>query len=161
VEEATAPGSSITSKFSITPALCYEVLFPQIVAHRRSPESLAILNLADDSWVSGEMATRQLSRFAAFRAIEQRLTLIRVAHGGLSSVVDEFGVTQLELPLDQWAHARVIVRASLPPTRLERAALIALPLSTGCGVWWMLGAWARRTSARPNRKTTEAKETPS
>jgi apolipoprotein N-acyltransferase len=161
VEEATAPGSSITSKFSITPALCYEVLFPQIVAHRRSPESLAILNLADDSWVSGEMATRQLSRFAAFRAIEQRLTLIRVAHGGLSSVVDEFGQTQLELPLDRWTHARVIVRGSVPPTGLERAALIGLPLSTGCGVWWMLGAWTGRTPARANRETTEAKETPS
>ena len=161
VQEATAPGSSLTASFSLTPALCYEVLFPQIVAARRSPESLAILSLADDSWVSGEMATRQLVDFAAFRAIEQRITLIRVAHGGLSHVVGAFGRTQLELPLNQWAHARVTVRASAPPTRLEQAVLFGLPLSTGCGVGWMLAGWARRTRGGGKRGSLESKGAPS
>jgi len=161
VQEATAPGTSLTASFSITPVLCYEVLFPKIVARRRSPESLAILSLADDSWVSGEMATRQLVDFAAFRAIEQRMTLIRVAHGGLSSVIDEFGRTQLELPPDQWAHATVAVRASLPPSLLEQATLIALPLSTGWGVWWMLALWTRKTPGGAKRDAREPKETPS
>jgi apolipoprotein N-acyltransferase len=158
VEEAAALGSALPAKFSITPALCYEVLFPQIVAARRSPDSLAILNLADDSWVRGETATRQLADFAAFRAIEQRVTLIRVAHGGLSAVVDPFGRTLLELPLDQWAHARVSVRASPPPTGSEKAALIALPLSTGGGVWWILAAWGRKNRLRSKRDTSEPKE---
>ena len=161
VQEATAAGTSLTARFSLTPVLCYEVLFPQIVARRRSPESLAILNLADDSWVSGEMATRQLVDFAAFRAIEQRMTLIRVAHGGLSSVVDEFGRTQLELPPDRWAHATVAIRASVPPLLLEQAALIGLPLSTGWGVWWLLAVCARKTPGGAMRETSEPKETPS
>jgi apolipoprotein N-acyltransferase len=134
------------------------VLFPQIVARRRSPESLAILSLADDSWVSGEMATRQLADFAAFRAIEQRITMIRVAHGGLSRVIDEFGRTQLELPPDQWAHARVPIRVSPPPTLREQAALIGLPLSTGCGVWWLLALWARKTPGGPEGDVHAPKE---
>jgi len=159
VQEDPSPGSSLTAGFTITPALCYEVLFPRVVARRRSPESLAILSLADDSWVRGKMATRQLADFAAFRAIEQRLTLVRVAHGGLSEVVDPFGRTQLELPLDQWAHARVTVRASAPPGLAEQAALIALPLSTGSGVWWLLAVWARRTRGEAKRGTREPKET--
>jgi apolipoprotein N-acyltransferase len=155
VEENAAPGDALTERFSLSPALCYEVLFPQIVAARRSPESLAILNLADDSWVSGKRVSQQLADFAAFRAIEQRLMLIRLAHGGLSRVVDEFGRTRLELPPDQWAQARVTVRASPPPTVFERATLIALPLSTGAGVWWaLLGsrALARRRRGSPGRK---------
>ena len=160
VQEAPSPGTSLSAAFSLTPALCYEVLFPQIVAARRSPESLAILSLADDSWVSGETATRQLADFAAFRAIEQRMTLIRVAHGGLSRVVDEFGRTQLELPPDRWAHARVAVRVSAPPLRLEQATLIGLPLSTGWGVWWLLGLWPRRTPGKAKRRASEAEETP-
>ena len=153
VQEASDPGGSLGAGFSLTPALCYEVLFPRVVAQRRSPESLAILSLADDSWVSGEMATRQLADFAAFRAIEQRMTLIRLAHGGLSEVVDPYGRAQLELPLDQWAHARVTVRASALPALREQAALIALPLATGFGVWWMLGGWERRSATRANRET--------
>jgi apolipoprotein N-acyltransferase len=148
VEEAAAPGGSLALRFSLTPALCYEVLFPQVVAARRSPESLAILNLADDSWVTGKRVSRQLADFAAFRAIEQRLTLIRVAHGGLSRVVDEFGRTRLELPADQWAQATVTVRASPPPTVFERAALIALPLSTGAGVWWALATGSQALARR-------------
>jgi apolipoprotein N-acyltransferase len=144
VQEAQAPGTSLTAGFSVAPALCYEVLFPQVVARRRSRESLAILNLADDSWVRGDMVTRQLADFAAFRAIEQRITMIRVAHGGLTRVIDEFGRTQLELPKDQWAHARVSIRESPPPSLSEQTAQIGLPLSTGCGVWWLLAACSGR-----------------
>jgi apolipoprotein N-acyltransferase len=156
VEENAAPGDALTERFSLSPALCYEVLFPQIVAARRSPESLAILNLADDSWVSGKRVSQQLADFAAFRAIEQRLMLIRLAHGGLSRVVDEFGRTRLELPPNQWAQARVSARATPPPTLFERAALIALPLSTGAGVWCALQlggtALARRRRGSPGTK---------
>jgi apolipoprotein N-acyltransferase len=156
VEESAAAGGALTHRFSLSPALCYEVLFPQVVAARRSPESLALLNLADDSWVSTKRVSRQLADFAAFRAIEQRLMLIRLAHGGLSRVVDEFGRTRLELPPNQWAQARVSARATPPPTLFERAALIALPLSTGAGVWCALQlggtALARRRRGSPGTK---------
>jgi len=45
-------------------------------------QSVAIVNLADDSWVAGEVVDAQLIAAASFRAIEQRLTLVRVSHGG-------------------------------------------------------------------------------
>lgn len=143
VEEAPTPGASLAARFSITPALCYEVLFARIVAHRRSPESLAILNLADDSWVTGDAATRQLTEWAAFRAIEQRLPLIRVAHGGLSARIDPFGRIVDTLPLDTPAHLTVQLRPHAPPTLQEQLALIGLPLIMGLGVWWLAAAWAR------------------
>jgi apolipoprotein N-acyltransferase len=96
--------------------------------------------------------------FAAFRAIEQRTTLIRVAHGGPSAVIDAFGQTQLELPLDQWGHAMVTVRASAPAALREQAALLGLPLATGWGVWWMLGLGARRARDGAKRDRREPKE---
>jgi apolipoprotein N-acyltransferase len=143
VEEVAASGP-LRGSFTITPVLCYEVLFPQLVQQRRSPESLAIFNLADDSWVAGETATRQLADTATFRAIEQRLPLIRLAYGGLTRVIDEYGRTQLELPLDEWASADVAIARHAPPTYVERASLLALPIGLGCGVWWMLAPRARR-----------------
>jgi apolipoprotein N-acyltransferase len=103
------------------------------------------VNLADDGWVGAEAATRQLTAFAMFRAIEQRLALVRVAHGGLSVAIDAFGEAILELPRGQWAHGRVEVRPSPPPGWVERLSLLALPIATGAGVWWALGApWRGR-----------------
>jgi apolipoprotein N-acyltransferase len=138
VEEAEDAGP-LRGGFTLTPVLCYEALFPRLVARRRSPDSVAIVNLADDGWVVGDTATRQLTAFASFRAIEQRLTLIRVAHGGLSVVVDPFGQRVETLPLDAYAATRVTVRATPPPTLLERIAIVALPAGTGLGVWWIVG----------------------
>jgi apolipoprotein N-acyltransferase len=138
VEEAADAGP-LRGGVTLTPVLCYEALFPRLVARRRSPDSVAIVNLADDGWVAGDAATRQLTAFASFRAIEQRLTLIRVAHGGLSVVVDPFGHQIEALPLDTYATTRVTVRAMPPPTLHEKIAIVALPAGTGLGVWWIVG----------------------
>ena len=43
----------------------------------------------------------------------------------------------------------------------EQAALIALPLSTGFGVWWVLAAWVRRRAKEAKRPSHEPRETPS
>jgi len=147
VHEAAEAGP-LRGEFTLTAVLCYEALFPGIAAERRAPESLALVNLADDGWIGGTSATRQLAAFASFRAIEQRLPLVRVAHGGLSLAVNSFGQMLLMLPEDAWAHGRVEVHGGPPPGILERAALLALPLVTGAGVWWALGWWSRLGAPR-------------
>jgi apolipoprotein N-acyltransferase len=147
VEEMPSAGP-LSDGFEIVPVLCYEALFPRLVADRRGPLSAAILNLADDSWVKSETLTRQLVDIAAFRAIEQRLTLIRVAHGGLSAVVSPFGERLAELPLDEYAHRVVTVSPSPPPTLLERASIAALPILSGVITYWLSGVFiivCRRT----------------
>lgn len=143
VEEAKG-ASSLRGAFTVTPVLCYEALFPGVTDARRDPESLAILNLADDSWVAGDLATQQLTEFAAFRAIEQRLPFVRVAHGGLSVQIDPFGRTVQTLPLGTFAHAVVELRPQPPPTLAERMAILGLPVFTGLGVWWLAGVWPPR-----------------
>jgi apolipoprotein N-acyltransferase len=137
VEEAQDAGP-LQADFTLTPVLCYEALFPDLVAARRSIDSVAIVNLADDGWVAGDAASRQLTAFASFRAIEQRLTLIRVAHGGLSVVVDPFGQRVEALPLDTYAATRVTVQAMPPPTLFEKIGIVALPSTTGFVVWWFV-----------------------
>jgi len=129
VREARSAAVATSPHFDASVALCYEVLFPRIVSRRRTPSSVAILNLADDSWVESPEATRQLAHWAAFRAIEQRLPLVRVAHGGWSIVVDPYGRITDELPLDRAASLRVSLAPSAPPTLPERAAILALPLA--------------------------------
>jgi apolipoprotein N-acyltransferase len=137
---------TLEAEFSFVTLLCYEALFPALAAEQRTDRSVAILNLADDSWAAGEMATRQLTAYARFRAIEQRLPLIRVAHGGLSVVTDEFGQLVEELPSGTYASTTVEVWPRPPVTLQERATILALPLLTGLGVWWLVGLAIRRGS---------------
>jgi apolipoprotein N-acyltransferase len=155
VEEADAAGP-LRGGFTLSVVLCYEALFPGIAAERRDPASVALVNLADDGWIGGVAATRQLAAFARFRAIEQRLPLVRVAHGGLSLAADPFGQTLLELPENAWAQARVELRGGSLPGVAERAALLALPLASGAGVWWLLGPWSRRGARREGSRGAAA-----
>jgi len=106
-------------EFTLTPALCFEILFPQLVADRRDEQALAIVNLADDSWVAGEVLDAQLIAAGAFRAIEQRLPMVRVSHGGLSVAIDRFGRTIASLPPDRAGHMTVELASTARPPRLE------------------------------------------
>ena len=119
-----------------TIALCFEILFPRIVSGRRPDASTIILNLADDSWIKNPIASRQLTAIARFRAIEQRLPLIRIAHDGLSSHYDAYGQLVAHLPLSQYASFSEEVAPTYAPGILPRMMILALPLVAGLGVWW-------------------------
>jgi apolipoprotein N-acyltransferase len=106
--------------------LCYEALFPNLVAARRTPQTLALVNLANDSWFLAEAPSRQQVAFASFRAIEERLPLVRVAHGGISAVIDPYGRIRASLPFAASGVLRTTVQTSPPPSVAERAALLAL-----------------------------------
>jgi apolipoprotein N-acyltransferase len=117
----------LTGAFTVSPALCYEILFPSLVADRRDDESVAIVNLADDSWVEGEVLDQQLIAAAAFRAIEQRLTMIRVSHGGASIAIDRFGREIASLPPNRVGQLTIEVAATPRPSTVEKGASL-LPM---------------------------------
>ena len=143
VEEAriTRP---LRGEFTLSPVLCFEVLFPQIVVDRRDERSVAIVNFADDSWVAGEVVDAQLIAAASFRAIEQRLTLVRVSHGGLSVVIDRFGESITSLEPDTLAHLFVDVEAAPLPSTFEKSAILCPPILAGLVTWSLSPAIWRR-----------------
>ena len=143
VDEMPVSGA-LVGEFTVSPLLCFEALIPRIAAARRSTDSVAFVNLADDSWAEDPRATEQLVAFSRFRAIEQRLPLLRVAHGGLSVVIDEFGQIVERLPQNEYAFTVARAGPLSPPTVRERVGLLALPLFAGLGVWW-LPVWRDRS----------------
>ena len=137
-------GPRITEDDSLSPlggdsgvsvALCFEVLFPRIVSARRPADARLIANLADDSWVESESATRQLSTIARFRAIEERLPVLRVAHGGLTIVYDRFGQPIEELPLDGFGAFSFEASAREDLRNIERVVQLLLAFGSGLLVW--------------------------
>jgi len=133
----------IRDEAELAVVFCNESLFPGLLSARRGPETLAILNLANDSWFLTETPSMQQLALSSFRAIEQRLPLLRVAHGGISAVVDPYGRVEARLPFATtgtlWTEVAVEPSVSLA----ERGALLGLLVAGG-----VLGAGAATAITR-------------
>ena len=138
VSDPDDPLSDLDRPTLFAPALCFEVLFPRLVATRTDETTVFISNPSDDSWVATPTATHQLARYASFRAVESHLPLVRVAHGGLTIWYDRFGRERESLPLDQYGSLLVPIplTASTEPDRDEqrRAHQIAISSSLLCSL---------------------------
>lgn len=120
---------------------CYEVVFPHLVRQRRTSESVAIVQIANDTWFASESVSRQLLAYGSFRAIEQRLPLLRVAQGGGSALVDPLGRVVETLPFDATGSILAEVGARPTPSLEERAALALLGVGSGIAPLLAAAAW--------------------
>ena len=113
-----------------SPQICYEVIFPGITP--RKGEVNWILNQSNDAWYGKSIGPYQHANLSKYRAIEERVPLIRAAANGFSGVTDPYGRFITELGPD----SRGVIDSRLPqplgeslPIRL--IGLIMALLSTG------------------------------
>lgn len=97
-----------------SPLICYEVIFPGVVAAKDRPAFL--LNITNDAWYGQSAGPHQHLAIARMRAIEEGLPLIRVANTGISAAFDAFGVEIAHIPLDQAASIDIRLPPPNPPT---------------------------------------------
>ena len=76
---------------NIIPLICYEGIFPNIVAKNRKKGATLIVNITNDSWFGKNTGPRQHFTHIRFRAVEEGLPLIRSSNMGFSGMVDPFG----------------------------------------------------------------------
>ena len=76
--------------------VCYESVFPTFPTYfvDRGAEFLAVLT--NDSWYGKLSGPYQHKEFADLRAVENRKAVIRCANGGISCLINKFGVTEVE-----------------------------------------------------------------
>lgn len=72
------------------PFVCYEIIFPELVAEGMTGADL-IINLTNDGWFGDTPGPHQHFRQAQIRAVENGRTLIRAANTGISGVIDAKG----------------------------------------------------------------------
>lgn len=132
IEEMRADGP-LRGTFELAIVLCYESIFPELVQDRRSPETLAVLNLANDSWLQSKSASLQEIAYTSFRAIEQRLPLVRVTDGGISASIDPYGRVLATVPFGTEGGLLIPVFRESTPTVRERVVL-SLLVVTGGGI---------------------------
>lgn len=72
------------------PFICYEIIFPDIVAVDVASADL-IVNVTNDAWFGDTPGPYQHFRQAQLRAVETESPLVRAANTGISGVVDAHG----------------------------------------------------------------------
>ena len=72
-------------------AICYEVVYPDLVASFTARGSQLLGTITNDAWYGRSSAPHQHFWQAAVRAVEQGRYLVRAANTGISGIVDPYG----------------------------------------------------------------------
>ena len=75
----------------ITTAICYEVVFPELIRAAVLQGSELLTTITNDAWFGPTSAPYQHFLQASMRAIEQGRYLARAANTGISGIVDPYG----------------------------------------------------------------------
>ena len=86
---------------SIGPLICYEDIMPQPARLASRQGAGMLVNLTNDMWFGPTRAPYQHRNAAAFRAVENRRSLVRVTNTGVTSIIDATGREQAALPIYQ------------------------------------------------------------
>lgn len=71
--------------------ICWEVFFPDLFRIFVRDGAQFMLNLANEAWFGDSDASRQLLAITVFRAVENRVALVRATNTGVSSLIDPTG----------------------------------------------------------------------
>ena len=71
--------------------ICYESVFPHLVRRFTAQGAQLLVNMTNDAWYGRTSAPYQHLAMSAFRAVENRRTLVRAANTGITAIVDPWG----------------------------------------------------------------------
>jgi apolipoprotein N-acyltransferase len=89
----------LAGAFHYGPAICYEVVYPQITRTQVRHGADVLVTITNDGWYDGTSAPRQHLNQARLRAVEDDRWLLRAGTTGISAVVDPAGRVVQELPM--------------------------------------------------------------
>ncbi|MEY4590288.1 MAG: hypothetical protein RL497_2364 [Pseudomonadota bacterium] len=78
----------------ISPAICYEIAYPDLVA-RRAKESHILLTISNDAWFADSIGPLQHFQIARMRAAETRRYVVRATNTGMTGIIDPFGTVRV------------------------------------------------------------------
>jgi apolipoprotein N-acyltransferase len=89
----------LQGRFRYGPAICYEVVFPQVPRTQVVHGATVLVTITNDAWYDGTSAPRQHLNQARLRAVETDRYLLRAGTTGISAFVDPTGrlVSELEM----------------------------------------------------------------
>ena len=76
--------------YRYSPYICYEVVYPDFVAHRAASADF-LVTISNDTWFGASWGPLQHLQMAAMRALENGRYLLRATNNGVSAIIDEKG----------------------------------------------------------------------
>ena len=107
----------LRGRFAYGPAICYEVVYPQIARAQVRHGATVLVTITNDAWFDGTAAPDQHLAQARLRAVETDRYLLRSATTGISAFVDPSGAILKSLPMNQTGtiYAQFQPRTGLTP----------------------------------------------
>ena len=91
----------LDGRFRYGPAICYEIVFPQIARQQVLHGADVLVTITNDAWYDGTSAPRQHLNQARLRAVETDRYLLRAGTTGISAFVDPAGRIVEELAMNR------------------------------------------------------------
>ncbi len=128
-------------EWRIAPSICYEVVYPDLVASSARDAEL-LLTISNDAWFADSIGPLQHMQMAQMRALETGRYLIRSTNNGISALVDKRGqiIVRSEQFVDQTLSGDVYPSRGLTPFMRWGHR----PLALGCLLLLALLAWRGR-----------------
>lgn len=76
---------------SVGTAICYEIIFPDLVRQFVDQGATVVTTITNDAWFGRSAAPYQHFSMAVFRAVENRVPVVRAANTGISGFIDAHG----------------------------------------------------------------------
>lgn len=83
-------GSLLAKQVAIAPSICYEVVYPELVA-RQTALSNVMVTVSNDAWFGTSAGPHQHFQMARFRTIENGRWMLRSTNTGISAIINERG----------------------------------------------------------------------
>ncbi len=80
----------VANGHKIAPSVCYEVVYPTLVAHY-AKDSEVLLTISNDAWFGDSIGPLQHMEMAQMRALENQRFMIRATNNGVSALVNAKG----------------------------------------------------------------------
>ncbi len=88
-----------TGRAKIGVLVCFEGIFPELSRRYARAGAQVLVNITNDAWYGRSSAPYQHLSMASFRAVENRMPLIRAANTGITAIIDCNGHITGETPL--------------------------------------------------------------
>jgi apolipoprotein N-acyltransferase len=133
----------------LSTAICYEVVYPDLVASFARRGSQLLTTITNDAWYGHSSAPHQHFWQATLRAVEHGRYLVRAANTGISGIVDPYGRVVVKTPIFEQTVASGEVRYLEGRTVYSRTGDA---FAHACVLVALLAWWVTRSGAtRPAR----------
>ncbi|MEM8660869.1 MAG: nitrilase-related carbon-nitrogen hydrolase, partial [Pseudomonadota bacterium] len=123
--------------YRVAPYVCYEVVYPQMVA-RSARQADLLLTVSNDAWFGHSIGPLQHLQMAQMRALENGRYMIRGTNNGVSAIINQRG--QIIAQADQHVEATLIGQANVMMGHTPFGSFGVIPVVAGCAIALVLMA---------------------